>query len=410
MTDAPLDPNGEVQRARLHRRILLDYGRIALNDMDVSALLQRAAAQAGRGMGVQHSKILRFRPDEGDLLVEAGVGWNPGVVGRTRLAADVSSPAGYTLQSGKSLVVDDIRGSPEFRLPDVLADHGIVCLANVPISYDSTVWGVLEVDSDMPREFNEGEVEFLEALACMIAGGLQHAQAVARTNATAAAAAVQSSQREMLLREIQHRVKNNLQVIVSILAQERRAMLNVAPQAAERFGRVMERVAAIGIAHDRLSSSDIGTTDASGSETDLAGYLRALCSSLELSLGGQVTIETDLHPCSLTFDRAVVLGLIVNELATNAAKHAYPDREHGPVRVTLRADAERAEAVVTVADEGRGMGERVPRSKGIGQGLGLVDLLSRQLGGEIVHATPAGGGASVTVRFAMLTGMGGMAG
>src|SRR5689334_17913504 len=82
----------ELRRLRLHQRILRDFGRVALEELDVTPLLQRAAAQAARATGVRHTKIMRYRVEEGDLLVEAGVGWKPGVIGRVRLGIDLASP------------------------------------------------------------------------------------------------------------------------------------------------------------------------------------------------------------------------------------------------------------------------------------------------------------------------------
>lgn len=103
-----------------------------------------------------------------------------------------------------------------------------------------------------------------------------------------------------------------------------------------------------------------------------------------MSLEGKVVIETVLEECVLPFDKAVAVGLATNELVTNAAKYAFPEgQEGGPVRVTLVADETRAEAALTVADDGRGIGAvpgKARYSEGSGQGLELLGQLSRQLG------------------------------
>ncbi len=135
---------------------------------------------------------------------------------------------------------------------------------------------------------------------------------------------------------------------------------------------------------------------------DLAGYLRALLGSLDLSLGGRLTFEAELDACTLPIDKAVAVGLVVNELVTNAAKYAYPEGEEGGVvRVELRCDEGRAEAALTVSDEGRGTdpaaAEAAHRAGG-GQGSDLLRHLARQLGGEVERGTPERG-TSVTVRF-----------
>jgi two-component sensor histidine kinase len=259
---------------------------------------------------------------------------------------------------------------------------------------------VLEVDSDRPRHFGELEVEFLQAMAGLLAGALQRADSKAKLEAVAAEMAVRAERQATLLRELQHRAKNNLQIVVSMLAQERRAAGDA--HAAERLGRVMERVSAIALAHDRLSDAEAEGAAAGGVATDLAGYLRALLGGLELSQGARIVIEATLDPCRLPFDKAVAVGLAVNELVTNAAKHAYPEGgEGGIVRIVLRCDESKAEAALTVSDEGRGMApdaaEAAQRAGG-GQGSDLLRHLARQLGGEVERGRPERG-TSVTVRF-----------
>jgi two-component system, sensor histidine kinase PdtaS len=88
------DAAEEARRLHLHLRILRDFGRIALEESEIGPLLQRAAAQAARATGVRHVKIMRYRLDRGDLLVEAGVGWKRGVVGKARFGTDPASLRG----------------------------------------------------------------------------------------------------------------------------------------------------------------------------------------------------------------------------------------------------------------------------------------------------------------------------
>lgn len=400
--DGP-DAVQEAKRLRLHLRILRDFGRIALEDLETAALLQRSVAQAARATGVRHTKIMRYRTEQGDLLMEAGVGWRPGLVGKARFGIDAASPPGRTLQTGQPVIVDDIRNHPEFRLQPVIAEHAIVSMLNVPIRFDGTIWGTFEADSNQPGHFDDLDAEFLETMAQLVAGTLQRHQAMERAEAAAAEAAVRAERRAMLLRELQHRAKNNLSLVAAMLARERRtATAEQDARAAERLGRLMQRVTAIALAQDRLAATEGGGLG-DGSGTDLAGYLHALIGSLGLSLGGNVVFEADLQSCVLPFDRAVAAGLVVNELVTNAAKHAYPEGEEGIVRITLHTDQLRAEAALTVSDEGRGMDPALlaMRRAGGGQGLDLLRHLARQLGGDVEQESPERG-TSITIRFPLL--------
>jgi two-component system, sensor histidine kinase PdtaS len=191
--------------------------------------------------------------------------------------------------------------------------------------------------------------------------------------------------------------------VAAMLARERRtATMEQDTLAAERLGRLMQRVTAVALAQDRLSGVEGGGTG-DGTGTDLSGYLRALLGSLDLSLGGKVVFEVDLESCVLPFDKAVAAGLVVNELVTNAAKHAYPEGEEGIVRVALQTDELRAEAALTVADEGRGTdpAKVAARRAGGGQGFELLRHLARQLGGDIEQETPERG-TSITIRFPLV--------
>src|SRR5207245_2030129 len=137
-----------------------DFGRIALEDVDIAPLLQRAVAQVARATGVRHTKVVRYRTEQGDLLAEAGFGWRRGLIGKVRFGIDSASPPGRCLQTGQPVVIDDIRDNPEFRVDPSLAEHGIVSLLNVPIRFDGLIWGTLEADSECPGHFDDGDVEF----------------------------------------------------------------------------------------------------------------------------------------------------------------------------------------------------------------------------------------------------------
>ena len=324
-------------------------------------LLQNAAAQVARITDIRHVKVLRYRPDRGDLLIEAGVGWKPGVVGHVSFGADRHSSPGRSLQTGAPVVCEDIRNDPEFRYADVLREHGIISVLNVPIFVGGKHWGVLEVDTIEKTEFEEFEIHSLSVFADII--GLSLAQRLAQADTLKAATDITNSrkQTELLLRELQHRMKNNLQVIVSFLALQRRQ--SSSEEARERIASVMDRVLAIGLAHDQLSFKD------SASTVDMQDYLKALCANID-PRRPEISIEVDVDAAGIPLDRAVPVGLIVNELVTNSVKYAF-DEDGGVISVVFRVDQTIGEATLSVSDNGRGMG---PAREGA-FGLRLVDSL-----------------------------------
>jgi two-component sensor histidine kinase len=359
----------ELQKALAYQRALATFTRIVAEADSEQRLLQNAAAQVARVTHIRHVKVLRYRPDRGDLLIEAGVGWKPGVVGHVSFGADRHSSPGRSLQTGAPVACEDIRNDPEYRYADVLREHGIVSVLNVPIFIDGSHWGVLEVDTVEKTVFEEFEVHSLSLFADIL--GLSLARRASQADALEAAAKTTSSrtQAETLMRELQHRMKNNLQVIVSLLALQRRQVSG--EEARERMSSVMDRVLAIGLAHDQL------TFQKSASTVEMHDYLRALCANINPHRP-QIAIEVDVDVAGIPLDRAVPIGLIVNELVTNSVKYAFDD-EGGIINVMFRVNTTIGEGEVSVRDNGRGMG---PARKD-GLGLELAQSLADQLGGRL---------------------------
>jgi two-component sensor histidine kinase len=364
-------------KALSYQRALATFTRIVGEADSAQRLLQNATAQIARITDIRHVKVLRYRPDKGDLLIEAGVGWKPGVVGHVTFGADRHSSPGRSLQTGAPVVCEDIRNDPEFRYADVLREHGIISVLNVPIFIDGSHWGVLEVDTVEKTVFEEFEVQSLSVFANII--GLSLARRASQADALKAATDTTSTrtQTEILLRELQHRTKNNLQVIVSLLALQRRQASG--EEARERISSVMDRVLAIGLAHDQL------TFKQSASSVEMHDYLRALCANLD-PRRPKTALEVDADVVGIPLDRAVPVGLIVNELVTNSVKYAFDD-EGGIINVVFRVNTTIGEAEVSVRDNGRGMG---PTRKGA-HGLRLAESLASQLGGRLTtSAVPKG--------------------
>jgi len=358
----------DLHKALAYQSALATFTRIVSEADSQTRLLQNAVAQVARITHIRHVKLLRYRPDQGDLLIETGVGWKPGVVGHVSFGADRHSSPGRSLQTGAPVVSEDIRNDPEFRYADVLREHGIISVLNVPIFVSGKHWGVLEVDSVEKTVFDEFDIHSLSVFADII--GLSLAQRVAEADTLSAASDIAGTRRqtELLLRELQHRTKNNLQVIVSFLALQRRQSSN--EEARERIASVMDRVLAIGLAHDQLSFKD------SASTVNMQDYLKALCANIDPHRPN-ISIEVDVDEAGFPLDRAVPIGLIVNELVTNSVKYAF-DEDGGVIKVALRIDETIGEAKLSVSDDGRGI---VPARTG-SFGLGLVESLTGQLGGR----------------------------
>jgi two-component sensor histidine kinase len=180
--------------------------------------------------------------------------------------------------------------------------------------------------------------------------------------------------KEVLLREINHRIKNNLQVIASLInLQTDRARL---PETRRELGSIARRVRALNVVHDRLHPA---LTDGA---IDLASYLEQLCAHLPAVLGytdRHVRILPHLQSMMVKAGAAAPVGLILSEALTNSLKHAFPDGDGGTVRITLERDGSER-AVLEVADDGVGLPETDDLD---GVGLNLIEALAGQIAAEL---------------------------
>ncbi len=180
-------------------------------------------------------------------------------------------------------------------------------------------------------------------------------------------------EKEALLQEIHHRVKNNLQVISSLLQLQINEISD--PATAEIFRESQLRIRSMALIHEKLYHSE------SLARIDLADYLRSLVSllfSTYESSRGRISLELDLSPVFVSVDTAIPLGLIANELITNCLKFAFPTGRKGRVTVQLQALSGSAFRF-RVADEGIGLPQGFAIDNSGSLGMRLVRILARQL-------------------------------
>jgi PAS domain S-box-containing protein len=184
-------------------------------------------------------------------------------------------------------------------------------------------------------------------------------------------------EKEVLLREIHHRVKNNLAVVNSLLRLQSK-------DAKDQYHRQMfldaqDRIRSMALAHERLSQTE------NLANVNIGGYVSSLVDHLLLTakgIGAAIDINKDLESVQMNIDTAVPLGFLINELVSNALKYAYPDQERGSINIFLRQVGEN-EFELAVKDEGVGIPENVNFEQPQSLGLNLVKLFTLQLGGEI---------------------------
>jgi two-component sensor histidine kinase len=379
--------SGALDKLRRHIRILIDIGRLSSEKVDLDRFLDQAVVQIARAVEIHHVKVLRYRPETSDLLLVAGVGWKEGVVRTATFSADLRSPPGRAFQTAEPVNIKNFSQQEEYVRSDFLKEHGIVSVSNVPVLIDGAAWGVLEVDSTAPRDFTEDTTEFLTAAAAFV-GSVLRRNAQPGEQARLIAALAEAQKGEILLREMQHRVKNNFQLVLSSISIQKNRYHG--PEVHRALDHVASRINAISLAHDQL------TPRQEGQVVRLSYYVRSLCSAIRKQVE-EVELDVECDELELTIDRALPVGLILNEVAMNSIKHAF-GTEGGRIRVSLVGGIGYGEARLTVSDNGRGM----QNPSGNGSGLKLIASLARQIGGTI-NQESNDPGTRTTLTFPLVT-------
>jgi two-component sensor histidine kinase len=351
------------QRVR-QQQILADFGVLALKGTPFPQLLDEATRLAAEGLAAPFAKVLQYLPDENRFLVCAGFGWEPGVVGAATVGADTASPAGYALKTGKSVISNHLDIEERFRTPELLVQYGIRRAVNVILAGDNTPFGVLEVDSRSQGEFSESDIVFLRGVANILGMAIER-QRIEQDLGKAV------DRQQALMREMNHRVNNSLQMVASVLHLH---SSSASDEVRKELLQAEMRITAIARAHRRLYRGDEIVA------IDLSAYLHEVCNDIGETLSH---CEINVHAeegIVIRTDRAIPAVLSVNELITNAVKYAYPDQACR-VWVTLsRGSADMA--VISVRDEGVGLPAQFD-SKSKGLGMRLVNSFAGQLRGEL---------------------------
>jgi two-component sensor histidine kinase len=218
---------------------------------------------------------------------------------------------------------------------------------------------------------------------------LHRANAELETRVARRTAALSSAlaEKDVLLKEVHHRVKNNLQVVAALL--QLRAKRSADPAGREAFAETLRRIKAMSLVHEALYGGVGGGGDTNG--IDFGAYLGSLAAATAATFGMAERVAVEVAPAQglVDLNTAVPLGLAASEAISNAFKHAFPGGRRGVVRLAFRAPTGAGDGELTVRDDGVGLPEqRAPGARGAG--LSLAEALARQVGGRVSVARDNG--------------------
>lgn len=374
----------DVLRRRTHQLALLNQiGRTFGSTLDLDEVLATILDKMRELLGVTGGSIWLSDPRTGDLVCRQATGPERDEVRSWRLAPG-EGLVGWTISHGETLIVQDAQDD-ERHVGTLGEQIGLELrsVASVPLQVTGTVIGTLQAVDTEAQRFGPEDLRLLEPLAASAAIAIENARLYERAweeiaERRQAQEALQASlrEKESLLQEIHHRVKNNLQVMTSLLRLQ--CQFAEDPQIQQALGTNRDRIQSMALVHEHLyQSPDLA-------RINLADYLRRYVPYLTRVYRQQahrIAVRTDAEDTYLDIDDAVPCGLLVNELVSNALKHAFPAGRAGEIRVVARQENGRAK--LSVSDDGIGLPAHVDFRRSKSLGLQLVNALVNQLDGTI---------------------------
>jgi PAS domain S-box-containing protein len=359
----------------------------------ISEVLHRAVELVRQSFNYHRVSIFLVDEDTQDLVMMTKSGeFSDEFPGEFRIQPNVGM-TGWVVKHRKTRFANDVTKDRFYinPFPEGVPTWAELC---APIVVESQVIGVLDVQSPEMDAFDESDILVMETVAEQVAVSIQNARLhtaaqheLAKRERAEHLLQTALQEKEVLLKEIHHRVKNNLQVIASLL--NLRAEKLDDPRAIQAFQDCQNSISAIASIHKSLYESS-NQTSINANE-----YLRNLFERLKNSFyeqAGGILHTVSIEPVPFDFDTAIPCGLILNELLTNVYKYAFPPEAAQPetcaVNVTLFE--KEAQVFLSVCDNGVGFPPDFENRKSQALGLQLVGLLVKQLKGSLAVNGKAG--------------------
>jgi two-component sensor histidine kinase len=357
-----------------------------------------------RRLQIRWARLIVIDP-AGEHLVAAGPAAFPpaatGGAAQTEGGPSVVEEERFSLPVDHPLVADARRlAQPIVRLqpppglaaqtPALLEQAGVeLCL---PLLTGTELAGLYLVGPQQSDDAYPGdEVRLLHLLGQQAAIAVQNSHLFQAEREQRRRAEALLGEKEILLEEIHHRVKNNLQVISSLLYLQSRQIQD--PATLDMFLESQRRVRSMALIHETLCQmGDVAHVNGDEYVRELAHFL-----SGSYGIGDRVRVRVEATNVLLGLDIAVPCGLIINELVSNALKHAFPDGRKGEVRIAMAAGPAGC-VTLTVADNGAGLPPDLDWQTARSLGMHLVRRLVQQIGGQM-HVRSGGAGTTFTVTF-----------
>jgi PAS domain S-box-containing protein len=378
----------ELETRTRQQAVVAELGLRALANDGLQSLMDDEVASVARTLGVEYVKIVELLPGGEELLMRAGMGWEEGLVGSARESAGLGSQAGYTLLVNEPVIVEDLSTETRFNPPPLVQERGGVSGMTVVIPGREEPFGVLGAHSRSRRTFSEDDVNFLQAVANVLA------TAIERHETEKKFLEVRETERSRIARDIHDEA---LQDLSGALVEARQLQsISESPESARRLVRLVATLDRIG---QQLRGA-IYDLRLEGEQDELFPKLLESLVELHRGMAPESDIALEVHDGVLSGplgERGRQLLRILGEALTNVRRHSGASH----VRVGVGITEEKLWA--EVVDDGRGFdateGSEEAASATGGLGIRGMRERARALGGDLkIESDPETG---TKVRFEM---------
>ena len=380
---------GALEKAMLYERMqqqiqelstLAEISRTVTSPLYLDEMLGVVTEMAAQVMGAKATSLHLLDEPNGQLALRAtyNIQTKEDRLSSTAVGQHIAE---QVVESGQPTIVPEVSENEQLLPPSITTGEGWVSLLGVPLIVRDRTVGVFTCFTDAYHEFTPKEVELFQTLANQTALAIENARLVINT---------------AVVREMHHRVKNNLQTIAMLLRLQMSASENL--RAEEVLAETINRIMSIAAVHETLSEQGLRVVDVKKVlervVPSIGDTMRTARQRIDITVNGDSLV--------LPSREATSLSLATSELIQNALKHAFTGRENGKVEVQLHFSPEECE--VMVEDDGIGKPQKETTSKGIG--LQIVEaLVNEDLKGHFeLHPSPSG--TKAVIRFKIQPGAG----
>jgi two-component sensor histidine kinase len=296
------------------QKVLAEFGDFALKTENLDAILNRACELVGRALETDLAKLMELQPDGRTFKARAGFGWKPGVIGVVTVTAQENSPEGLTLKDG-AVISTNIETEDRFEYHAFMKQHGVKAFVNVLVSSSTgrPPFGVLQADDREPCDFSQSDVEFLRGYANLLGAAIERLRVVEELRAAV-------REKDLLIGELNHRVKNTLATVQSIASQT----LRNASTIDHASSAIESRLIALSQVHNVL-------TDRSWAHVSLHDIVGQALEPYRSR--GEDRIHIKGERLQIAPRMALALSMALQELATNAVKYGALSNGIGQINV-----------------------------------------------------------------------------